>query len=159
MRELVHNRADIGEKGYDPIIDREQIDTQESGYDGAQRIAQVRCVLGFADALIRASGRSCGVLAEIEEDRERLLVEFELVGHEPPNDTGLPDFGNRATLPPRSLDDWLYPEPIAAQDEASAPSSRSRARPSASERFTFLNLPVQHGVPISALEVEIDRSQ
>jgi Recombinase zinc beta ribbon domain len=57
-----------------------------------------------------------GMWAEIEEDRERLLVEFELVGefeHRLPGGVPiLPEFQRRPTLPPRFLDDRMDPEPL-----------------------------------------------
>jgi hypothetical protein len=58
-----------------------------------------------------------GMWAEIEEDRERLLVEFELVGefeHRLPGGVPiLPEFQQgRMSLPPRLLDDRLDPEPL-----------------------------------------------
>jgi hypothetical protein len=44
-----------------------------------------------------------GLWAEVEEDRERLLVEFELVGIVDEH----PLFKKRPTLPPRHLDDRM----------------------------------------------------
>ena len=57
-----------------------------------------------------------GLWAEIEEDRERLLVEFELVGewkHTLPGGVPiLPELRRRPMLPPRHLDDRMEPEPL-----------------------------------------------
>lgn len=94
----------------------------------------------MAAARAPAEADIAGLWAEVEEDRERLLVEFEVLGE--PEATlpwGEPImFKGRDTLPPRMLDDRLDPEPLCETGTQ-----------------TFLYIPLSHGVPIPPLRVEI----
>jgi DNA invertase Pin-like site-specific DNA recombinase len=77
------------------------------------RIAKADGARELNDAL---STIIAGLWAEIETDRERLLVEFALVDEGEPTLPGgvpiLPELRRRPTLPPRLLDDPMEPEPL-----------------------------------------------
>jgi hypothetical protein len=67
-----------------------------------------------------------GLWAEVESDRNRLLVEFELRGVTPSLPGGQPSmFDRRPMLPPRRLDD-LTVEPITSPELTPSPWSASR---------------------------------
>ena len=90
------------------------------------RIQQGRgCSRTAAEALHQVLA---GLWAEIEEDRDRLLVEFELVGQPRQYVTPGGDrcSSRRPTLPPRLLDDRMDPEPLAKPGPK--PSCRSTRR-------------------------------
>ena len=71
-----------------------------------------------------------GLWAEVDEDRDRLLVEFELLTGEAVLPGGQPDpFKHRPTLPPRLLDDRREPEPLTVTG-----SSKPETRDSSSWR-------------------------
>jgi hypothetical protein len=66
-----------------------------------------------------------GLWAQIDEDCDRLLVEFEMVGavhRGDPLPTDRPIMFGRPTLPPRRLDDRGEPEPLRTEPSASPPS-------------------------------------
>ena len=74
-----------------------------------------------------------GLWAEIEEDRKRLLVEFELVEpveHRLPGGVPiLPEFQHRPTLPPRHLGDRVEPEPLRQIGTQTLVCVQPQARP------------------------------
>ena len=113
--------AQIAEWSGPPDVDAaldfytELVDLVQGRIKQAEGAAELRRALSMVVA---------GLWAEIESDRERLLVEFELVGQPESMLPGgvpiAPELKHRPTLPPRPLDDsGLDLDPVQTETQTS----------------------------------------